>query len=205
MEKERKIPWQLQDELIRSAKLPSEQDMVDKIRVIPDISQRALVSTTFLTCARVGEVVKNKYNPKYKGIRKSDIRKEILDGETFTLFNLLNQKAKRKSKERKDIPIKMSNDIDRTLVGFIRQYTNTKQDNDVLFPMSTSRAAVIINKHLKMNPHFLRHLRLTHLCHQRDYSEHHLMQVAGWSDTRQSSTYIETKWQNVARQELKND
>jgi integrase len=52
----------------------------------------------------------------------------------------------------------------------------------------------------KLHPHYLRHVRLTHLREEYNYDTADLMLYAGWTDTRPAAVYIQLDWRHLAAQ-----
>lgn len=52
----------------------------------------------------------------------------------------------------------------------------------------------------KLHPHYLRHVRLTHLVEEYGYSHVALMQYAGWTDIRPAAVYLQLDWRHLAEQ-----
>lgn len=50
----------------------------------------------------------------------------------------------------------------------------------------------------KLHPHYLRHVRLTHLVEEYNYSTIALMQYAGWTDPRPASVYLQLDWRHLS-------
>lgn len=50
----------------------------------------------------------------------------------------------------------------------------------------------------KINPHYLRHCRLTHLVQHYGYNELRLMRFAGWTNTQPAIVYVHLNWMDLA-------
>ena len=200
---DKKGPWEIQNTLLENEEIPSQEKIVEEISKIDNIKYRAFNASLYLTCGRIGEITRNKFHPNRLGLIKSRLQLNEFEGQPFLTIKLRNQKATKKSKRWKIIPINLDHPIDGKLAKYIIEYAELyTNDKEPLFKFGINRGYQIVSKYMNMNPHYLRHVRLTHLCHQRGYSDHELMKVAGWSDARPSSTYVETRWQDVARKEL---
>ena len=66
-----------------------------------------------------------------------------------------------------------------------------------LFEFQTDRARQIINKYAKMNPHFLRDIRLTHLVTIYDFNELKLAKFAGWKDGKPAERYVRLSYNDL--------
>tara|TARA_Y100000310_G_C20664283_1_gene806577 strand:+ start:1814 stop:2437 length:624 start_codon:yes stop_codon:yes gene_type:complete len=195
-------PWELQKTLEENEEMLTQEDVVAKINAIIKPRDKALLSILYLTGARIGEIVRNKYHPSRFGLTKQRIIFEGYKGKQFMVIKLRNQKAKQNSKRWKVIPINMDHPIDGQLTKHIVEFLEYKDDMDPVFYIGTCMAARVVVRHIGFNPHWLRHTRLTHLSHKRRYSDQELMRIAGWTDARMSSTYVMTRWQDIADKEM---
>jgi len=196
-------PWKLQKTLEENEELLSEEEVIDKINGINSLRDRAFVSLLYLTAGRIGEVVRNRYHKDREGVRKKRIKSEVLDDNLFLIIKLRNEKSKRKDKKWKIIPINMRHQIDSQLANNVIMHMNQIDENEPLFTFGTCWGNLLVKKYMGFNPHWLRHIRLTHLTHNRNYNTLDLMKVAGWTDIRMASVYIMTRWQDIARKEMK--
>lgn len=196
-------PWDKQKALEEKQEMLTEEQIIETINAIIKPRDKALISLLYLTSARIGEVVRNDYHPERSGITAERITEEWYEGRPFLLIKLRNQKAKTPAKKWKIIPINMRDPVDGQLVNNILDLTKHLEPIDPLFNIGTRMARRVVERHMGFNPHWLRHTRLTHLTHRRKYTDHELMQVAGWTDSRMSSTYVQTRWQNVADKEMR--
>lgn len=51
----------------------------------------------------------------------------------------------------------------------------------------------------KINPHYLRHCRLTHLVQHYGFNEIQLMRFAGWTNTKPATVYVHLNWMDLAK------
>jgi len=54
------------------------------------------------------------------------------------------------------------------------------------------------NEFFQINPHFLRHCRLTHLVSEYHYDLMSLIHFAGWTDSKPATIYVRLDWQKLA-------
>lgn len=58
----------------------------------------------------------------------------------------------------------------------------------------------IIEKYERgINPHYLRHCRLTHLVQHYGFNEIQLMRFAGWTNTKPATVYVHLNWMDLAK------
>lgn len=58
----------------------------------------------------------------------------------------------------------------------------------------------IIEDYVKgVNPHYLRHCRLTHLVQTYGFNELQLMRFAGWTNTKPAIVYVHLNWMDLAK------
>jgi hypothetical protein len=131
----------------------------------------------------------------YKGICKKDITIGMLeDNRKVILVDMQNRKNR--TRKRKVIPILYEEEQD--FLSIIETYVKELGSvDDPLFPICKSMAWKIISKVARMNCHFLRDIRLTHLVvlYKRDTAR--LVKYAGWTDGRPASTYVQLDWEDI--------
>ncbi|MEM2175196.1 MAG: tyrosine-type recombinase/integrase [Candidatus Micrarchaeia archaeon] len=180
-------PWKQQIAL-QNQDIPSPEEILDMIEKVPYLKWKALFSLVYLTAARINEVIQVTTPEDFRIIER--------DGRKILLITLYNEKHKKR--KIKKIPIVPVNIVERKLANYVIEYTNLFSDvKDVMWNISHQRAWKIFKKYLKMNPHFLRHIRLTHLVTEYNFNEHELKMYAGWTDTRPSSRYVEMRWTDI--------
>jgi len=180
------MAWQKQKELLKN-RIPSLNDVKEMINNIDNLRNAALISLVYLSAGRINEVVKQ--------LKKKDIIKTEKDGRDILLVRMPNEKNRRR--KYKDLPIPLDNPEYQPLVDIIFKYLNTLEENSVLFPFSHIRAYQLFQKYLGINPHFLRHVRATHLVTVHDFNEQLLVRYMGWTDSRPAKHYMELRWQDI--------
>jgi len=78
----------------------------------------------------------------------------------------------------------------------IKEYLNTLNEDDPLFPIVRSRAYQIMSK-VGLFPHYLRHLRLTHLTIEYGFRVAELMEFTGWGSSHSADSYIHLNVANL--------
>lgn len=176
----------------KRSRLPTQNILLKRIRTSKSLRDRALMSLCYLTAARINELLPKK-SIEYSGLKKSDIEFVMKKNQRIMLVSLINEKNQ--TRKNKELPIVIEKD--KEFVEIVEEYLNAIDENDVLFPFTKQRAWQIIWKYLKMNPHFIRHIRLSHLVLMYDYPDQKLIRFAGWSDSRPSKHYLEMKWEDL--------
>jgi integrase len=154
------------------------RDMVSRIY---DTRSKALCTTTYGTGARVGEVIQL-------------VKEDIVLEEEHLLISLPT--LKNRLHPRRIIPIHRKNES-----WVIEPILKWKElcDTDKLFNFSSRRARHLIQKELKVHPHFLRHSRLTHLVKIWQFDSHRLQLFAGWSNPKPAQVYVHLDWKDIAK------
>jgi integrase len=196
--------------------LLTRPELINKIKAIENIRDRALAAFLYLTGCRISEVLgtikrvkKYKYEvvegkrkkfiesttiEKIEPLRKESI--EYLPDKDLILVHQVSCLKRRLNVPRRNIPIIVSADSE--LVGIFGKYYNTLPDGSKLFPISRQRAWQIINKELGLYTHFLIHERCSHLVTYKNFTDLDLMQFRGWSNTSMASVYTHLNWQDIA-------
>lgn len=190
--------WSKQNELKRHG-VPNINAVILIAENIPDLRTRSLFLVTYLTASRIGEIVRYKRtNSKgqlnaYSGIKKKDITFTERRGRRVILIDIRNEKHRKRF--RKEIPVPLDREENIYLWKMVKQYLDLLNLDDELFPFGYSYAYRLLSKYC--NPHWIRHIRLTHLITMYDFNENLLQKYAGWSDTRPSKFYAELSWNDI--------
>lgn len=188
-------PWDKQCYLDKE-KIPTVKEIIDLASEITSDRERCLFVLTYLTAGRMQELVRYNHNKENRSsIKGSDISLIEKEGRKILLINLRNEKNK--EKHRKDIPIPLDIEENKKLFNLIVPYLNEVQKEE-LFPFSYKRAYALLNKiKEEWNPHFIRHIRLTHLVTVYGYREYQLTMYAGWTDPRPAKHYLQMRWEDL--------
>lgn len=164
---------------------------------------KALFYFCYLTGARISEAL--------------DVTgRDIKDHGDYLSVKLLTRKNRRVPFRDVPIPTKQK---EKAMVSYIHSYVGGDMDaklfpgltrNNAWFRLSrrsvTIRAVklgagrkIIDNYRKKINPHYLRHCRLTHLVQHYGYNEIQLMRFAGWTNTSPAIVYVHLNWMDLAR------
>lgn len=187
----KKSPWGYQAYL-KEEKVLEVEEVIEIVQGIQNLRDRALIILTYLTAGRIREIVRKKDR---KSILKSDIKLTDVKERPTLLINLRNQKNK--NRKRKNIPVPLDLKENAIFFNLLAPYINDLEMHEELFPISYQRAYKIIHETMGVNPHWIRHLRATHLVVKYGYKEHQLMIYMGWSDPRPAKYYVEMVWQDL--------
>lgn len=95
---------------------------------------------------------------------------------------------KRRKKVTRPIPI-VALPEERPFINHIIRYLKTLEPEDDLFPFIRKRANQILET-VDLYPHYLRHLRATHLVTDYNYDTEHLKKFFGWASSETASNYV---------------
>ena len=189
-------PWGKQ-KFLKKEKIPTVNGMLSIAQTIRNDRNRVLFVLTYLTAGRLQEIVRYRGLGEERGsIRKNDLKIKDKEGRKILLINLRNEKNK--NRHRKDIPVPLDIKENEYFYNLISDYIDSLDENEELFQIGYKRGYVILNKiNPGWNPHWIRHIRLTHLVTVYGYREHQLMLYAGWSDNRPAKHYLELRWDDL--------
>ena len=175
--------WEHQKTL-KQQKLSTPEDIYNKARSITHPMHQALFVLCYLTAGRITEVLE---------LTKDRIT-TAPEMPNVMLIDLPNRKNKKKS--HKLIPINLNNEFEKKLFKLVLEYISNVPDSQTLFHHTRQWGWRTLRKY-DFNPHFLRHIRLTHLVTQRNFSDQKLAMFAGWTDSRGAKPYMELKWRDL--------
>jgi integrase len=207
MEEDNK-PWAIQRKL-QSKRRPEKQYVIDRAVYAKGGSPRdaCLVSLTYLTGGRISEIV---------AIKTGDIKEEQIEMKDGTKRkHLVIEMPNKKNRKRKFKTIPLSYIRDKALIDcatpwieYRRTQLGLEQSNKTpsewgemdtrLFAFTPTRGYQIIREITEMNPHFLRHLRLTE-CALTGMQLPNLQKMAGWTDLKPAQAYMELNYYDIAQ------
>jgi hypothetical protein len=201
-------PWYHQS-FLKGEKIPTVEKIIEIANDIEKDRIRCLFVLDYLTAGRMQEIVRfrgydtlkvnGKKKKVFNGITRESIKEDDLnivleDGRKILLINLRN--LKNKNRKRKEIPVPLDIKDNETLFKLMLPYLKTLKEGEELFPFSYKNAYKIFASEL-WNPHWTRHIRLTHLVTVYGYKESQLLRYAGWSDSRPAKHYVEMNWKDL--------
>lgn len=185
-------------------------DKINKLTTSYTDRDRAFICFLYLTGCRVEEVtkyVKEKNLKLQKTVKQQDGRKEkvsqpivanSLEGLPITKKQLEFQEGlmivrgvrclKRKVKALRSIPV-VYKPQEMPFITILLDYVNKLSDEEELFPIGRSWSYQLLEK-VGLFPHYLRHIRLTHLAIDYSFSEMELQRFTGWTDGRPTKAYV---------------
>lgn len=186
-------PWSKQS-FLKEERVPTIQEIIGMAETIGKDRDRALVIMTYLTAGRIREVIRRDERPS---IKKSDFKIVKEEGRDILLINMRNQKNK--DRKRKDIPVPLDLKENALFWNMLTDYLNSLSEDEELFPITYQTAYEILTEKydINFNPHWFRHVRLTHLVVVYGYKEFQLVRYAGWSDSRPAKRYVEMTWKDL--------
>lgn len=182
-------------------------ELLERIDMLYNLRDKALVCFLYLTAARVEEVVRYVVtrNPG-RTIQKSKKSAERISApiiETRTRGLPIKKKQieeyenrfivrgvrslKRRREYNRDIPI-MDVPEDKQFIDTLCDYLNTIDEDTPLFDITRQRAYQILAS-VELYPHYLRHIRITHMVRELGLSGADLKQFNGWASSRMADNY----------------
>jgi len=178
-------PWRLAEELKEEA-IPTIEEIKIMALSQPDERIRALFVMGYLTAGRISEIIE---------IQKKDLKPEKVDGRDVLLIRMANRKNRKNKHKEIGIPMDTHSDF----IKILGTYINTLSPIDLLFPISTTQAWKILKEKYNINPHYLRHIRVTHLVRDYELDPYSIEMIAGWSNLLPLESYKHLKWKDATR------
>lgn len=180
--------------ILKEKTIPSVEDTIEIADAIDNPRDQALFVLAYLTAGRIREIIRKGTGENFKpSIIKREISLDEIKGKKILKIDMRNQKNRQR--KRKTIPIPLDKPENKRFFEFLIPYLNSLEMNDELFPFSYSNAYRILKQF--WNPHWFRHIRLTHLVTKYNFNEQQLKMYAGWTDGRPAKDYIEMRWQDL--------
>lgn len=203
-------PWDLQKYLQKkyyADEVPDIEEIANIIsrikigkidRKLQTLRARALFAVYYLSACRCSEIVaKATGKPSgFQGLRRGHIKKVYVNDKPFMQIRAKNRKHRTRRTKQLLCPIEFEGKIVKHLVRYLKLFKDNKSR---LFPFKNKRAIQIIRESTGFNPHFIRHIRATHLVSIYDFNEQMLVRFMGWTDARPAKAYMELKTRDFAR------
>jgi integrase len=174
-------PWGRQKFLIENKYrkgVPSMKEVIEIAESIDDLRVRALFILCYFTAGRITEVI---------NINVDDISLDEIRGRKVWKIRMIN--LKNKTRQSKEIPVLLDREENLMLAKHVNEYVKSLMSKK-LFEFGRDRAEQLLNKHIHFNPHFIRHIRLTHLVTVYNFSDELLVRYAGWTDSKPANRYV---------------
>jgi len=180
--------WEKQKELLKE-RVPNKNWVIGVAQSIQIPMVKALFSLSYLTAGRISEIL---------AIKKEDIifTEELIDDIPVNIMVVAMPNRKNRKKHFKEIPVRV--DKEQELIKIIMDYTNPMLNDTLLFPISRIKAWRLLNV-LGMNPHYIRHIRLSHLVIYHDFTDQLLVQYAGWTNSEPAQHYIHLSYKDLLK------
>jgi len=170
--------------MLQKQKLPTHEDLYNIAASITYPLHQALFVLCYLTAGRITEVLD----------LTSDRITNAPEMENVIIIDMPNRKNKKRN--HKIIPVNLNNDFERRMFTLAVKYLNTLPDGHKLFNKTRQWGWRMLKKY-GFNPHFLRHIRLSHLVTNKNFSDQKLVIYAGWTDSTPAKHYMELKWTDL--------
>jgi len=170
--------------------IPSNEEIREQISKVDNSRDKAFLSVLYLTGARISEIVKR--------LKVKDIQQEQLGDRLFYVFYVYTEKRKEKKAvfRRNGIPYDNNKFYLENIINYIKRFGLKEQD--ILFNFDRKTGQRVVKKWMDCNPHFLRHIRVSHLTSDYGFNARELMDYIGWSDIRTTVIYTHLDWKHTA-------
>lgn len=185
-------------------------DRIEQIKGYKATRNKAMISLLYLTGCRIEEVcnyiierrLDRTITKVNKDGKKTQVREPIFKRRKvgnsiikkqfeFTRDSILIHNVrclKRRKRVTRSIPIVYTRQ-EEPFIKYVLDYLKILEPEDKLFPITRSRANQILEK-VDLYPHYLRHLRATHLVTSNGFDTEHLKKFFGWSSGETAANYV---------------
>jgi len=180
--------------------IPSIQKLVEIIGGIEIDEERCLVGLCYLTGGRISEIIgSNRYHRNMDAIKRNQFQIDTIDGHKILKITIrtLKKRGENKNTSFRVIPIPLDIQINKEILRLIWSYIKEFNPQEELFDFKYTKALRIIKKNTGWNPHWIRHIRTTHLLSVYRFKEEKVRIYMGWSDLRPLARYSELKWVDI--------
>jgi len=186
--------------MLEHDEIPGQEELYQIAKEMNHSRNSALFVLTYLTGARISEVLKR--------VKKKNIKIRKMRGKDYIVIERLYT-AKRKKHPLRNQVIPIHKEM--FLWKIVQDYADTLKPDDILFPISYQRSWQILSKVISkykeksttnkfMNAcHYLRHCRNTHLVTIYDFNDQDLVKFNAWSDSKPATTYVHLRSLDIAR------
>ena len=200
-------PWENHLELMKLP-IPSIEQFIHNVSTIKYLRIAALAAVLYLTGSRISEIIPFKdINTKQRitaGLQRKHIygegkiiRGDIVMPQWIVFVTRVLKIPSSKVKQNPMIAWKKSftdstDERYSPLIRVVDKYLDlmkNKSPEATLFPFSVQYADRMMNKLLKMNCHFIRHIRASHLCRYHNFLDVDLRKFFGWISAEMPSRY----------------
>lgn len=188
--------------MFQPEEIPTQGELHTWISTVKSVRNRALLSTLYLTGARINEILNR--------LKKSQIVPYIQNDKEYAIFKRVFTEKNRKHPLR-NLPMPIFLEEERRFYIDVQKYIKGMNPDTILFEMSSVNAWYITERWLRRfkersniskflnGCHYFRHCRNTHLFEIYDFSEYDLQQWNGWSSTAPAGVYIHLKFNRILK------
>lgn len=208
----------IRQEVVKNNQVPllKRYEILERVNNTKRLKDKALISFLYLTGCRIEEVVKfiqEKRNNRviinretkqrenkpiiYRTLKGDPIQKkqiEITDSYII-IHNVRTLKRRQDSLLLRSIPI-LRSEREKTFIDIVLKYIEPLEENDYLFNMTRQSAYKKLKK-VVLFPHWLRHIRLSHLAIDYNFTHAELRQFTNWSSGAMADKYIHLNVTNL--------
>jgi integrase len=178
------MPWPNHNRLLKE-KIPTREDIINMAHKIDSPRDQALFILVYLTAGRITELLKE--------LCRGDVKFTKVKERNVMIVEMPNRKNRKQHFKTIPAPI----DKEGELIDLLEPWLRPFEPGEVLFNISKIRAYQIFKKVSGFNPHYIRHIRLSHLVIYYDFTDQQLVKFAGWSDSRHASRYTHLSYKDL--------
>lgn len=164
--------------------IPTQEKIIQLGNSFDQLQHKILFFLLYLTAGRISEVM---------ALKRDNFQFVVRNNRPIMLIDMPNRKHKKRKTKTLGIPLDAETDITKPVAEYITHGVGE------LFTFRSVRRAEQILEKIDMNPHWIRHIRLTHLLTIYDFKETQQQFYAGWTDTRPAAIYTELDWYDLTK------
>ncbi|MEM2597244.1 MAG: hypothetical protein QXT50_01105 [Thermofilum sp.] len=171
-----------------SVRVPDIATFRCAVESIPDQRDRLRVKTAYLLAARASELCfKDSDVPAYGGLMRHRLEEFMNQPVLLTKLATLKKRRDEASYRVIALPLRFE-PWAAEIAKFIDEHGSLKP----LFDITRRQLRNVTSKHLGVNPHWLRHARITHLVDYYGFTAEEITTYAGWSYRALGQSMLET-------------
>jgi len=184
--------------------IPNMKETAAYLKQFKGKREQAFLILQYLSACRISELARHRlgYKNFLPSIKKEQLIKTTQKDRKILLLKQVRN-LKNKTFQTKNIPIPLDKEPERSLALILLRYIK-KVNGEEIFPHTRQwfwlathgriRHWLDYNEHI-LNP--LRHVRLSHLAVDYNFTDQQLTKFAGWADSRPAKNYIRMKWEDI--------
>lgn len=170
------MTWKNQNLLKKKGYIPIPSELLEIVNRVSGDRDRALISLLYLTAGRISEVI---------ALRRGGIYRD----DEFYIIKIPNRKHKKRF--WKEIPISPHKEADMQFFNILRHYYEKSKVEGKIFNIKRDTARKMVTRKTGINPHWFRHIRLSHLRRYYKFDGSLLQRYAGWTNLAPAAGYLE--------------